>query len=50
MSQTQLMSKLGELWKQLSDKKKHKYNDQAAKDKVRYQSAMVEYAKTKESP
>ena len=48
MSQTQLMCKLGELWKQLTDKKKQKYNDQAAKDKLRYEQEMSTYVKPSE--
>ena len=47
MTQVQLMSKLGELWKALNDKKKHKYNEHAAKDKVRYTKDMAEYATKK---
>ena len=46
MTQVQLMSKLGEIWGALTEKKKQKYHDQAAKDKVRYTKDMVEYAKT----
>lgn len=43
MPQTQLMSMLGELWKKIREKEKHKYDAMAAKDKVRYEKDMVVY-------
>ena len=49
MSQTELMSKLGEMWKALTEKKKVKFNDMAVKDKARYETAIAEYRSSSSS-
>jgi len=43
MSATEITTKLGELWKALSEKDKKKYTDLAAKDKARYEQEMESY-------
>ncbi len=40
-----MASKLGAMWKELDDKAKKKYQDQAEKDKGRYKEAMEDYSK-----
>ncbi|GAX75226.1 hypothetical protein CEUSTIGMA_g2670.t1 [Chlamydomonas eustigma] len=40
---TEMASKLGELWKELDEKAKKKFQDKAEKDKERYQKALEKY-------
>jgi hypothetical protein len=44
---TQVTKKLGELWKAASEKDKKPFEEQAAKDKERYEKAMADYKKKK---
>lgn len=39
------MKKAGELWNQMSDKEKKKYNDMNSKDQVRYDKQLAELSK-----
>lgn len=43
LNNLEITSKLGELWKGVSDKEKKKYEDLAAKDKARYNKDMESY-------
>ncbi|KAI8468544.1 MAG: high mobility group box domain-containing protein [Monoraphidium minutum] len=40
-----IAKELGAMWKTMTDKDKTKYNDQAAKDKVRYEKEKAKYTK-----
>jgi hypothetical protein len=42
LKQKEIFKELGELWKNLSDSKKKKYEDMAAKDKERYEKECKE--------
>ena len=41
-----IAKKVGALWSKLNDKEKAPYAEMAAKDKIRYQTAQIEYEKT----
>ena len=45
ISNKDLVSKLGALWREMTDGDKAEYNALAAKDKKRYEAAMAKYKK-----
>jgi hypothetical protein len=47
LSHKDVISKMGEAWKQMTDKDKKTFNDSAALDKVRFEKEKAEYEKKK---